>query len=117
MLVWGQAMEILLGTKSHSQKEVEVTGWRDTMYLHLGQSVVVPYRSILGIFDLDHTSWAYKTREFLECAQREGRVISVCDDLPRSFVLVGEKEDTAMVYICQLSPTALLRRVENHTFE
>ncbi len=110
-------MEILLGSQSHSKKEVEVTDWRDTMYLHLGQSVVVPYRNILGIFDLDHTSWAYKTREFLECAQKEGRVISVCDDLPRSFVLVGERQDTAMVYICQLSPSALLRRVENHTFE
>ena len=35
------------------------------MYLHLGQSVAVPHREILGIFDLDNASWAYKTREFL----------------------------------------------------
>ena len=60
------------------------------MYLHLGQSVAVPHREILGIFDLDNASWAYKTREFLERAEQEGRVISVCDDLPRSFVLVGD---------------------------
>ena len=50
------------------------------MYLHLGQSVAVPHREILGIFDLDNASWAYKTREFLERAEQEGRVISVCDD-------------------------------------
>ena len=60
------------------------------MYLHLGQSVVVPHKNILGIFDLDNSSWAFKTREFLERAEQEGRVVSVCDDLPRSFVLVGE---------------------------
>ena len=36
------------------------------MYLHLGQSTLLQERDILGIFDLDNASWAYKTREFLE---------------------------------------------------
>ena len=58
--------------------------------------------------------WAYKTREFLERAEQEGRVISVCDDLPRSFVLVGEEKGTATVYISQLSSAALLRRAESN---
>ena len=71
------------------------------MYLHLGQSVAVPHREILGIFDLDNASWAYKTREFLERAEQEGRVISVCDDLPRSFVLVGEEKGTGRVRGCE----------------
>ena len=83
------------------------------MYLHLGQSVVVPYSRILGIFDLDNASWAYKTREFLERAEQEGRVISVCDDLPRSFVLVGGDEGPATVYISQLSSATLLGRAES----
>lgn len=87
------------------------------MYLHLGQSVVVPYRQILGIFDLDNASWAFKTREFLERAEREGRAVWICDDLPRSFVLVGDGMGPAKVYISQLSPAALLRRAENHSFE
>ena len=55
------------------------------MYLHLGQSVAVPHREILGIFDL-----------------------------PRSFVLVGEEKGTATVYISQLSSAALLRRAESN---
>ncbi len=84
------------------------------MYLHLGQSVAVPHREILGIFDLDNASWDYKTREFLERAEQEGRIISVCDDLPRSFVLVGEEKGTATVYISQLSSAALLRRAESN---
>ncbi len=84
------------------------------MYLHLGQSVVVPYSRILGIFDLDNASWAYKTREFLDRAEREGRVISVCDDLPRSFVLVGGDQGPTTVYISQLSSSALLGRAERN---
>ena len=87
------------------------------MYLHLGQSVVVPYSRILGIFDLDNTSWSFKTREFLERAEREGRVISVCDDIPRSFVAVGDQNGPVMIYISQLSSAALLGRVERNSFE
>ena len=104
------------------------------MYLHIGQSVVVPYRQILGIFDLDNASWAFKTREFLERAEAEGRAVWVCDDLPRSFVLegravwlgddlprsfilVGEGNAPPTVYISQLSTATLLRRMENNSFE
>ena len=87
------------------------------MYLHLGQSVAVPHREILGIFDLDNASWAYKTREYLERAEQEGRVVPVSDDLPRSFVLVGDGNGPPTVYISQLSPSALLRRAESNSFE
>ena len=87
------------------------------MYLHLGQSIVVPYSRIIGIFDLDNSSWSYKTREFLDRAEREGRVISVCEDIPRSFVLVGDQEGAVTVYISQLSSAALLGRAERNSFE
>ena len=87
------------------------------MYLHLGQSVVVPHKEILGIFDLDNASWAYKTREFLEQAEVEGRAIWLGDDLPRSFVLVGRGSEAPKVYISQLSSAALLRRAESDSFE
>ena len=82
------------------------------MYLHLGQSVVVPYRNILGIFDLD-----VRTREFLDRAEREGRVVSVGGDLPRSFVLAGQGSGPARVYLSPLSSAALLNRAEKNSFE
>ena len=87
------------------------------MYLYLGHSVAVPYREILGIFDLDNTSWAYKTREFLARCEQEGRVVPIGDDLPRSFVLVGDGNGPPTVYISPLSPVALLRRAESNSFE
>lgn len=87
------------------------------MYLHLGQSVVVPHKEILGIFDLDNASWAYKTREFLERAEAEGRAVWLGDDLPRSFVVVGKENGPPTVYISQLSSAALLSRAERNSFE
>lgn len=87
------------------------------MYLHLGQSVVVPHREILGIFDIDNASWAYKTREFLERAEAEGRAVWLGDDLPRSFVLVGRGQEPPTVYLSQLSSTTLLSRAEKNSFE
>ena len=59
------------------------------MYLHLGQNVMVRSRDVIGIFDLDNTTWSFRTRRFLERAEREGRVMSLGEDLPRSFVPVS----------------------------
>lgn len=87
------------------------------MYLHLGQSVVIPQREILAIFDLDNASWAYKTREFLERSEQEGRAVWLTDDLPRSFILAGRGKEPPTVYISPLSSATLLKRAENNSFE
>ena len=87
------------------------------MYLHLGQNTIVHESEILGIFDLDNASWAYKTREFLERAEAEGRAVWLGDDLPRSFVLVGRQGEEPKVYISQLSPATLYKRAELNIYE
>ncbi len=87
------------------------------MYLHLGQSVMVPHREILGIFDLDNASWAFKTREFLERAEQEGRAVWLTDDLPRSFILADNGTQAPVVYISPLSSSTLKKRAENDSIE
>ena len=87
------------------------------MYLHLGQSVVVHQKDILGIFDLDNTSYSFRTRKFLEQAEKEGRMVTVTDDLPKSFVLCQGKDGKPIVYLSQLSSATLRGRVENNSFE
>ena len=42
------------------------------MYLHLGQSTVIRDRDIIGIFDLDITSQSYRTRQYLNRAEKAG---------------------------------------------
>ncbi|WP_297199245.1 extracellular matrix regulator RemB [uncultured Flavonifractor sp.] len=87
------------------------------MYLHIGQNVIIPFRDVVGLFDLDNTSASRLTRSFLERAEKEGRLVNVSDDLPRSFVLCSGQEGPPVVYLCQLSTAALLRRAENNSFE
>ena len=87
------------------------------MYLHLGQGVMVRDRDMIGIFDLDNTTWSFRTRRFLERAEREGRVAALGDDLPRSFVLADGREGQAAVYLTPLSPAALCARAGRNGFE
>lgn len=87
------------------------------MYLNLGQAVVVRQRDVIGIFDLDNTSSSPRTREFLQQAEREGRMVTVFEDLPKSFVVCKTKDGTETVYLTQLSSAALRGRAENNSFE
>ena len=79
------------------------------MYLHLGQDTVVKTEEILGIFDLDTSSVSKWTRNFLAKAEKQGNVINVTYELPKSFI-VCTKQDKTVVYISQISSTTLLRR-------
>ena len=87
------------------------------MYLHLGQNVMVPFDVIVGIFYLDNTTWSHRTRRFLERAETRGQVITVGDDLPRSFVLCQTKGGDSQVYISQVNTATLIRRVEQNRSE
>lgn len=83
------------------------------MYLHIGQDSVVRFSDIVGIFDIDTSSLSPVTREFLAGAQKEGRVVDVTPELPKSFIVCrsGKRrsgQDT--VYISQISSTTLLKR-------
>lgn len=79
------------------------------MYLHLGQDVIVNERTIVGVFDMDNSTVSRHTRAFLARAQREGRVVNVSLELPKSFI-VCEENGQETVYISQISTATLLRR-------
>lgn len=87
------------------------------MYLHLGSSVVVPQGDILGIFDLDNTTYSRTTRDFLAGAEARGQVVTVGEDLPKSFLLCRDRNGRETVYLSQLSSATLLKRVESGRFE
>ncbi len=80
------------------------------MYIHLGQGTVVCSRDVLGIFDLDSTTVSKHTRKFLEKAEKNGDVITVSYELPKSFAVVSNGKGNAKVYISQLSTSTLLKR-------
>ena len=79
------------------------------MYLHLGNDVVINTEKIVAMFDIDACTVSKKTRDFLAAAQKNGEVINVSSELPRSFVVCNDKGKTS-VYISQLSTKTLSRR-------
>lgn len=80
------------------------------MYIPIGNHMALRDASIIGIFDLDQTSTSKKTREFLARAEREGQVVTVSDDLPKSFILTREFSFDR-VYLTQFSSQTLEKRV------
>lgn len=82
------------------------------MFLHLGGQYLLHQSEILGIFDLDNTSWAHKTRDFLATAQKQDRVVTVTMQLPRSFVLAQKKGENPTIYISDRSSATLRKRLE-----
>lgn len=82
------------------------------MYLHLSGNVVVPVEDIVGIFDLDNASTSRRTREFLAAAEKEGMVVPVGTDLPKSMVVCCPQGSWQRVYITPLASATLLRRLE-----
>lgn len=79
------------------------------MYLHLGQDTVVRADDVIGIFDLENTSISKITKEFLARAERDGQVVNVSYELPKSFVVCGSGGRTAL-YITQISTATLKKR-------
>ncbi len=84
-------------------------------YLHLGQDTVVKKRDIIGIFDMDTSTVSKFTRDFLNLAEKQGRVINVSYELPKSFILTNENEKIK-VYISQLSSVTLEKRSKSKKF-
>lgn len=83
------------------------------MYIHLGSETDVSDKEIIGIFDIEKTSTDRDTREFLAKAAKNGNTVYVSYDMPKAFVLCGNKKSGERVYITQVSPLTLRKRIEN----
>ena len=57
------------------------------MFLYLGEDTVITDKNIIGIFDMDTSTVNKATRDYLNKAQKDGRVVYVNYDLPKSFVV------------------------------
>ena len=85
------------------------------MYLSLGPNTILSYSEIVGIFDLDNTSQSYRTRQFLERAEREGELNAVGEDIPKSIVVRAPPWGGQRVFLAQLAPATLRGRIEHNS--
>ncbi|MDF2685171.1 MAG: hypothetical protein K0S55_352 [Clostridia bacterium] len=79
------------------------------MYLHIGLNYLINTKHIVGIFDIENTSGSLLTRRFLAEAQNRYEIISVTEELPKSFIIYNEKGKTT-VYLTQFSTVTLQKR-------
>ena len=79
------------------------------MYLYMGGDTAVESRDIVGIFDLDNTSWSIHTRKYLSQAEKAGKLRNAAEDIPKSFVVCADET----VILTQPNTAILVRRLEN----
>ncbi len=77
------------------------------MYLYLGGDLAIEDTSIVGVFDLDNTSWSHLTRKYLSQAEKNGDIKNTADDIPRSYVVCTDKT----VILTQPTAATLARRL------
>ncbi len=81
------------------------------MFLHLGSDVIVNMRDIIAIMDLETTTTSAISREFLKTAEEEGFIRNISEDLPRSYIIT-EQRDQSIIYISPISSATLLKRFD-----
>ena len=81
------------------------------MFLHLGESIVIPIRDIIGIFDIETTMYSSDTSQFLRMAEEDGFVERITDEKPKSFV-IAEINQKSKIYLSPISSTTLSKRSE-----
>ena len=84
------------------------------MFFHISGDVIVFLKDLIAIFDLEKTTVLQDTRKFLKTAEEEGFVMTIGDDMPKSFVLV-ETEYRYQVYLSPISAATLLKRCNRST--
>ena len=86
------------------------------MYLHIGNGKNIRSKNIIGIFDTDNATVSDTTRRFLKNYEKDGKVISAGNEIPKSFVLYFEEKLNGTVdqKVCfsQLSSSSLSGRNE-----
>lgn len=80
------------------------------MFLHLGNNVMIRTGDITGIFDIENTSVSKLTKDYLNNAEKNKRVVYCTYEMPKSFVVCFDEELTETVYISQMSCATLLKR-------
>ena len=63
------------------------------MYVHLGNGRYIRKKEIVGVFDMDTATICVATRRFLSERERDGAVLLVDEELPKSFLLLSDRRE------------------------
>ena len=80
------------------------------MYIPIGLDFSVRDSAVIGVFDLDNTSWSARTREFLAQAEKNGQAVDAAGGLPKSLVPTQEYGEQR-IYLTRANAAVLQRRM------
>lgn len=82
-------------------------------YLQLEKGESIDKNDIIGIFDIEIASLSSGTKEIFRRKEEEKGVVSLSNDLPKSFLICdGEYGDT--MYLSGLSTESIKKRLESN---
>lgn len=82
------------------------------MFLHLGEDTVITDENVIGIFDMDTSTVNKATRDYLNKAEKEKRIVYVNYDLPKSFVVTDDK-----IFVSPINTSTLNKRANKLTIK
>lgn len=77
------------------------------MFLYLGGDITVRSDEVIGIFDIERCSVSRVTAEYLNFCQKNGRIVNVSEDMPKSFIVAENK-----TYISNVSNSTIAARAK-----
>lgn len=72
--------------------------------------MIVFLNDILAIMDIEKTTTSNNTREFLKSCEEKGMVVTVGNDIPKSFIVTVNK-GKQKVYLSPISSATLKKRI------
>lgn len=81
------------------------------MFLFLGGNVTVDDRSVIGIFNIEECTVSGITNEHLRVRQKQGKIVNVSEDLPKSLIVCEDKS-----YISNVSNLIINKRARKCGF-
>ena len=86
------------------------------MFLHLGENIVVPIKDVIGIFDVETSTYNSDTIQFLRMAEEDGFVQKITKDKPKSFI-IAEVNKKSKIYLSPISSSTLTKRSKALDYE
>ncbi|MFL0197908.1 extracellular matrix regulator RemB [Clostridium sp. WILCCON 0269] len=81
------------------------------MFLHLGENIVVPIKDVIGIFNVETSTYSSDTTQFLRMAEEDGFIHKITKDKPKSFI-IAEVNKKSKIYLSPISSSTLTKRSE-----
>lgn len=80
------------------------------MIVHIGNEVSIKSSDVIGIFDMENTSTESITRDFLNHANSNFKIVNVSYNMPKSFILCQNSKGERLLYITNVSVNTLKHR-------